>query len=67
MLDFSLSSQNISTIYKLSLDFSVSNSGIQQILNGLPNYNEYFDKVKKELTGGALRLAVLRKTLFYFM
>ena len=49
MSDFSLLLQNISLIYKSSFDLFISNSEIQQILNGLLNYNKHLIESKKNI------------------
>ena len=46
---------NVSVFYKSISELSISNSGIQQIANGL---QQTIDRVKKKLTDGTLRLAI---------
>ena len=49
MSDFSPFLQNIYTTYKSFFDLFISNSEIQQILNGLLNYNKHLIESKKNL------------------
>ena len=61
MSNFSLFFQKIYKTYKSFIDIFFSNSEIQQILNVFkwtPELQPTFDRVKKELTDGTLRLAM---------
>ena len=68
MLDFSPLYQNIYTIYKLFVDLFISNSEIQQIFIWTAELQQTFDRMKKELTDGTLRLAIPNsEKIFYIL